>query len=484
MMSKSQDHMHVSTDGATSTTTPTVTVIGAGLAGCEAAWQLAQGGIRVRLIEMKPAKKTPAQNGDYLAELVCSNSLRSMQITNAVGLLKEEMRRLGSLIIQHAHTARVPAGDALAVDREIFGRGITEAISTHPNIERISDEVTALPPASHGPVIVATGPLTADALAQDIAAATSRDRLYFYDAIAPILSGDSIDRSIVFAASRYGKGDGDDYLNCPMTQPEYDAFIDAILQGECMPLHAFEEPRYFQGCLPIEVLAHSGRETLRFGTMKPVGLRDPRTGQRPHAVVQLRKEDQHGQAYNIVGFQTKLKYPEQQRIFRMIPGLAQAEFLRLGAIHRNTYLDSPAVLDHRMALRTQPHIHFAGQITGVEGYVESAAHGLMTALLLRAELQGRPLSAPPSTCAIGALWHHVTGDHRMPGRPHEPQNVNWSMFPPQDDNMGKKNKVEAKNKRVVRAVKALEAWATDANMHLLPPIEHTVLHAATTESYA
>ena len=314
--------------------TELVTIVGAGLAGSEAAWQLAQAGIAVKLLEMKSIKRTPAQNSDELCELVCSNSLRSINHLNAIGLLKEEMRRLDSLIIESAFENRVPAGDALAVDRLGFSRTITAALDGHPNIERASQVVEEIPKTGH--TIIATGPLTDNLLAASIQEASGADRLYFYDAIAPIVTGESLNRDIVFAASRYGKGGGDDYLNCPMNKEQYQAFIDAILEGECMPLHAFEEPKYFQGCLPIEVVATSGRETLRFGAMKPVGLDDPRTGRWPYAVLQLRKEDSDGQAYNMVGFQTKLKYPEQKRIFKMVPGLEDVEFVRLGAIHRNT----------------------------------------------------------------------------------------------------------------------------------------------------
>ncbi|HET6347256.1 MAG TPA: methylenetetrahydrofolate--tRNA-(uracil(54)-C(5))-methyltransferase (FADH(2)-oxidizing) TrmFO, partial [Myxococcota bacterium] len=409
---------------------PTVTILGAGLAGSEAAWQLAEAGVRVRLIEMKPERRTPAQVSDNCAELVCSNSLRSSNVQNAVGLIKEEMRRLGSLIIGTAIAHRVPAGDALAVDRVAFSAAVTEVLDRHPNITRISAVATRLPGAQEGPCIVATGPLTDTELAADIGRTTGAERLYFYDAIAPIVSRDSLDERVVFAASRYGKGDGADYLNCPMDREAYDRFLDALLAAECMPLHAFEEPKYFQGCLPVEVIAKSGRDALRYGPMKPVGLDDPRTGRWPYAVVQLRREDVGGQAFNLVGFQTKLKYPEQKRVLRLIPGLEEVEILRYGAIHRNTYLDSPTLLDARMRLTRAPHLRFAGQITGVEGYVESAAHGLVTALLLASDLTEQPVAPPPPECALGALFDHVRGVHRMPGRPHEPQNVNWSMFPP------------------------------------------------------
>jgi methylenetetrahydrofolate--tRNA-(uracil-5-)-methyltransferase len=432
-----------------------VTIIGGGLAGCEAAWQLARAGIDVRLVDMKPGARSPAASMDTLAELVCSNSLRSSNPLNAVGLLKLEMARLGSLVIQVATEARVPAGDALAVDRRAFSRGITRALEAHPRITREQALITALPQASAGPCIIATGPLTADALAAAIVAATGRERLYFYDAMAPIVSGDSIDRSIVYAASRYDKGGSADYLNCPLDEAEYNRFVDDLLHAECMPLHPFEEPRYFQGCLPIEVMAASGPDTLRYGTMKPVGLVDPRNGWRPWAVVQLRQEDQHGQSYNLVGFQTKLMHSEQGRIFRTIPGLAGAEFNRLGGIHRNTFLDSPTLLDDRMRLKVAPHVRFAGQVTGVEGYVESAGHGLVTGLLLARELNGLPASVPPPETALGALWEHVSGRLLLPGRAYEPQNVHWGLFPPPPAGTRKK---DTKQVRYQRAVAALDGW--------------------------
>ena len=440
-----------------------VTVIGGGLAGCEAAWQLAERGLWVRLTEMKPLERTPAQKTDLLAELVCSNSLRSSNPLNAVGLLKEEMRRLGSLVIRCAERARVPAGDALAVDRDLFSGAVTDAVRDHPRILRHTRCVTELPPAEAGPVVVATGPLTANAFAHAIARATGRERLYFYDAIAPIVSAESIDLDVAFAASRYGKGEGADYLNCPMDREQYRAFVDALLAAETMPLHAFEEPRYFQGCLPVEVVAASGPDTLRYGTMKPVGLTDPRTGERAYAVVQLRQEDRDGQAYNLVGFQTKLKHPEQRRVFRTIPGLGNAQFLRLGAVHRNTYFDSPALLDRRMRLRSHPHLRFAGQITGVEGYVESAAHGLVAGLLAASDIAGPPLDAPPPETALGALTAHVLGERRIDGRPHEPQNVNWGMFPPAPAGVKKR---ERKQMRVERARTSLVAWAGSAGLAL------------------
>lgn len=447
--------------------TKRVMVVGGGLAGAEAAWQLAERDIEVHLIDMKPTMRTPAHTHGELGELVCSNSLRSSNPQNAVGIIKDEMRRLGSLIINQADATRVPAGDALAVDRVAFSSSITKALSSHPRIRMESAHVGTVPAAEEGDAVVATGPLTSPELSEDIVRLTGQARLYFYDALAPIVAGDSINRDIVFAASRYGKGASDDYLNCPLDRDQYDAFITALLAGECMPLHAFESPRYFPGCLPIEVVATSGRDSLRFGTMKPVGLRDPRTGKRPYAVVQLRQEDAAGQAFNLVGFQTKLKHPDQQRIFRTIPGLEKAEFLRLGAIHRNTYLDSPALLDERMRMRARPNVRFAGQITGVEGYVESAAHGLVTALLLASELHGAPMDPPPIETALGALFAHVLGHGRLPGRAHEPQNVNWSMMPPPPEGI---RKTEAKVFRMRRAKEAFERWAERWQLALGPSI--------------
>ncbi|MBC7792695.1 MAG: methylenetetrahydrofolate--tRNA-(uracil(54)-C(5))-methyltransferase (FADH(2)-oxidizing) TrmFO [Clostridia bacterium] len=442
-----------------------VTIVGAGLAGCEAAWQLARSGARVRLIEMKPLRRTPAQITDSVAELVCSNSLRSSNVQNAVGLIKEEMRRLDSLIIACALETRVPAGDALAVDRMQFAAAIDARLASLPDITRVSEVVTQLPYS--GDTVIATGPLTADELASDIVTRLG-ERMYFYDAIAPIIAGESIDRTIAFNASRWGKGEGDDYVNCPLDRTQYETFVAALLAAECMPLHDFEEPKYFQGCLPIEVVAASGPDTLRYGTMKPVGLDDPRTGRWPYAVVQLRKEDTEGRGYNIVGFQTKMKYPDQLRVFRTIPGLASAEFYRMGAIHRNTYLDSPRVLDERMRARSMPHIRFSGQVTGVEGYVESSAHGLLTGRLVAADLGLKAFVVPPATTALGALFGHVTGAHRIEGRPHEPQNVNWGMVPELGEAV---KKSDSKMARVQRAVRDFETWADATGEKLTPRSE-------------
>lgn len=449
---------------------PIVKVVGAGLAGCEAAWQLVRHHpqLEVHLHEMKPDQRTPAQHSDGLAELVCSNSLRSNNPDNAVGLIKAEMRRLDSLIIAAAEQARVPAGDALAVDRQRFSAAVEQRLEDEPRITLKRGVVGEVPTGSAaagygGLSIIASGPLTADSLADDILACTGKEHLYFYDAIAPIVAGDSIDRNFAYEASRYNKGPASDYLNCPLNQEQYEAFLAALLAAECMPAHDFEEERYFEGCLPVEVMAARGPETLRFGCMKPVGLDDPRTGRWPHAVVQLRKEDLAGQAYNLVGFQTKMKHSHQRRVLRMIPALAKAEFLRLGVMHRNTYLDSPALLNEHMALRSSPLVHFAGQITGVEGYVESAAHGLMTALMLARRLADRPVMPLPPDTALGALWNHVRGLNRLPGRAHEPQNVNWGMFPPLEQRLAKKDK---KRHRRERAERSLLEWAEANDMPL------------------
>ena len=445
-----------------------ITVVGAGLAGVEVAWSLAQAGVDVRLIEQKPHAHSPAHSSTEFAELVCSNSLRSANPQNAVGLLKEEIRRLGSLVIQAALAARVPAGDALAVDRVVFARTISETLRHHPRITIETATVEHLPASDGGECVIATGPLTAAPLADDIAGTTGRERLYFYDAIAPVVAADSLRRDVIFAASRYGKGGGEDYLNCPLDRAQYEAFIDALLAAEVYPLHDFEEPKYFQGCQPIEVVAHSGRDALRFGAMKPVGLQDPRTNQRPYAVVQLRQEDKDAQAYNLVGFQTKMRHGEQRRVLSMIPGLENAELVRLGAIHRNTYIDSPALLDERMRLRQLPHLRFAGQITGVEGYVESAAHGLLVGMLLASDLRGAPLPPPPAECALGGLYGHVLGHSRLPGRPHEPANVNWSMMPPLPPGV---RKSDSKPARLARALAAFEAWAHAQGLALSPRSE-------------
>ncbi len=411
-----------------------VQIIGGGLAGCEAALQLADRGIPVRLFEMKPNPRTEAQTSDALAELVCSNSLRGTGMDSAVGVIKEEMRRLGGRLIRFADEAAVPAGGALAVDRDVFSAAVTAAIEAHPNIELTKGLVDKLPePDTADEVIVATGPLTAGDLAKDVAThAGDEDRLYFYDAIAPIIDAASIDETIAYRMSRYNKGDGDDYINCPMDQETYERFIDAMLAADKVTPREFEKPKYFEGCLPVEVMAERGRETLRFGCMKPVGLEHPKTGERPWAVVQLRTENKDKTAYNLVGFQTRMKWGPQAEVLRMIPGLQDAEFLRMGTIHRNTYIDSPTLLDGQLRLKSHPHLSFAGQITGVEGYVESMACGLMVGLMTAARRMETGFEMPPSTTAFGALYAHVLGSDRQATelkRGHVPSNVHWGLFP-------------------------------------------------------
>ncbi len=426
-----------------------VTVIGGGLAGCEAAWQLARLEVPVRLVEMKPARFSPAHRSPHLAELVCSNSLKAEGLTQASGLLQEELRRLGSVLLAAAEAHRVPAGQALAVDREGFAAEVTRRIEGAPGIEVVRAEAERLP---DGHVVVATGPLTSDALAGDLERLTGSDALYFYDAMAPIVEGDSIDRTVAFPASRYGKG-GDDYLNCPFTREEFDRFFSALTMAETVPTRAFEAERVFHACQPIETLAAKGPKTLLFGAMKPVGLEDPRTGRRPYAVVQLRREDAGGQRWNLVGFQTKLTYPEQERVFRLIPGLARARFHRLGSLHRNTYVDAPRLLDRYLRLRRQPWVHLAGQITGVEGYLESAATGLWAGLNLGLRLSGRtPEPLPPET-ATGSLLAHVT---TRPARRYEPMNMNFGLLPPLDERIRDKRK--AREAKAARALDVLGAW--------------------------
>jgi methylenetetrahydrofolate--tRNA-(uracil-5-)-methyltransferase len=435
--------------------TETVMVVGGGLAGAEAAWQLASAGLQVVLREMKPVRRSPAHRLDGLAELVCSNSLRSDNPENAVGLLHEELRRLGSLVLEAADVTRVPAGDALAVDRERFSALVTDRLHRHPHIRVVGEEVTQLPPGP-GLAVIATGPLTGDALAAAIAGICG-GHLHFYDAIAPIVAADSIDASIAYARSRYGKGGGEDYLNLPFDEPQYHAFVEALLAGEKVPPHAFEEPRYFEGCLPIEVMAARGRDVLAYGPMKPVGLEDPRTGLRPHAVVQLRREDEAGTAYNIVGFQTRLTWPEQRRIFReLVPGLREAVFLRLGQIHRNTFIEAPRVLAPDLSHRELPHLFFAGQMTGVEGYVESTACGLLAARAVLDRLAGRPFRIPPAGTAIGALHRHLTGAAHPAGAEYQPSNVVFSLFPPLEGRH--RGKLARKSAHVERARKELASW--------------------------
>ncbi len=440
----------------------TIHVIGGGLAGCEAAWQIAQAGIPVVLHEMRPHRATGAHLTDRLAELVCSNSLRSDDAEyNAVGLLHEEMRRCGSLILRAADANRVPAGAALAVDRDGFAAAVQAAVQEHALIDVAREEIAGLPPADWDSVVVATGPLTSPALAEAVRARTGEGSLAFFDAIAPIVHKESIDFAIAWFQSRYDKGDGADYVNCPLSRDEYEAFIDALLAAEKVPFKEFEtDTPYFEGCLPIEVMAERGRETLAFGPMKPVGLRDPRTGKRPHAVVQLRQDNALGTLYNMVGFQTKLKYGEQQRVFRMIPGLQNAEFARLGGIHRNTFLNSPKLLDGVLRLRAEPRLRFAGQVTGCEGYVESAAVGLLAGRFAAAERRGAAPVPPPATTALGALLAHITGG--ADAETFQPMNVNFGLFPPIEglvDGRGRPIRGRERKKALSdRALADLDGW--------------------------
>ena len=427
-------------------------VIGGGLAGSEAAWQLGEAGIKVRLSEMRGGgDMTPAHHGDSLAELVCSNSFRSDDAdSNAVGLLHQEMRALGSLIMREGDRHRVPAGSALAVDRDGFSAGVTAAIAAHPNITIVRERVDTLP---EGPAIIATGPLTAPGLSESIAAETGKDALAFFDAIAPIVHRDSIDMDVAWFQSRWGKGDGTDYINCPLDKDQYHAFVAALIAGEKTEYREWENVPYFEGCMPIEVMAERGVETLRFGPMKGVGLDDPRTGRWPYAAVQLRQDNAHGTLWNIVGFQTKLKHAEQVRLFRTIPGLEKAEFARLGGLHRNTFLRSPELLDPTLRLRSRPNVRFAGQITGCEGYIESASIGLIAGRFAAAELTGRTLAPPPVETALGALLTHITG--AAEAETYQPMNVNFGLMPPIP---GRTKKADRKKMYTDRARAALSGW--------------------------
>ena len=432
-----------------------IRVVGGGLAGSEAAWQLAERGHKVVIHEMRPVRKTPAHNTDRLAELVCSNTFKSTEVSNAHGLLKAEMRVLGSMILECADEARVPAGSALAVDRDAFAAGVTARITSHPNIEVVRDEVTSLETHS----IIATGPLTSDSLAAAIRERLGVGALAFYDAIAPIVSRESIDETIAFPAARYdretmeGEGAEGAYLNCPMSRDEYEAFISALTTADQFHGHEFDEVPYFEGCMPVEVAANRGRETLRFGPLKPVGLRDPRTGRQPHAVVQLRREDRHGRMWNLVGFQTRLRIPEQQRVFRMIPALANAEFLRYGSIHRNSYVNSPAALTPHLSLRDDPTVLFAGQITGVEGYTESSATGLVAGMNLARMLDGQEPALPPPVTMLGALYRYM----READPAHfQPMNANFGLV---DDLPNPVRDKKRKREMIAeRALNAMSEW--------------------------
>ena len=458
---------------------PPIHIIGGGLAGSEAAWQAAETGATVVLHEMRPERMTEAHLTQGLAELVCSNSFRSDDHEhNAVGLLHEEMRRCGSLIMREADAHKLPAGGALAVDRVGFSDAVTAAIHGHPNITVERGEIVGLPPAAWQNVIIATGPLTSKPLAEAIQQLTGEDSLAFFDAIAPIVLAESIDMDIVWAQSRYDKpgpgGTGADYLNCPMDEAQYNAFVDALLSGEKHVYHEWENVPYFDGCLPIEVMAERGRETLRYGPLKPVGLTNPRNPTvKPHAIVQLRQDNALGTLWNMVGFQTKLKYGRQAEIFRLIPGLQNAQFARLGGLHHNTFLNSPKVLDRGLRLRADPRLRFAGQITGVEGYVESAAIGLLAGRMAAADTRGEAIAPPPATTAMGALLNHITGGHLAaegePGpRSFQPMNVNFGLLPPvaiskPEGHVGrwKSNEKQIAKKRATtaRALQDIISWA-------------------------
>jgi len=432
-----------------------VHVVGAGLAGSEAAWQIASNGVPVVLHEMRPIRMTEAHQTDLFAELVCSNSFRADDpLHNAVGLLHEEMRRAGSLIMAVAESHRLPAGSALAVDRDGFAAEVTRRVSSHPLIRVVREEITRLPPPEWGLAVIATGPLTASRLAEEIRQVTGEEALAFFDAIAPIVHRDSIDLKTAWFQSRYNKGGAMDYINCPLDQTQYETFVSALLTAEKTEFKEWERSTpYFEACLPIEVMAERGNDTLRFGPMKPIGLVDPRTGRRPYAVVQLRQDNALGTLWNMVGFQTKLKYAEQVRVFRMIPGLERAEFARFGGLHRNTFLNSPRLLDGSLRLRAVPRLRFAGQITGVEGYVESAAIGLLAGRFASAEARGYPPLPPPVETAMGALLAHITGGARA--ETFQPMNVNFGLFSPLP---GPERGRERKRALCERALAACDAW--------------------------
>ena len=469
-------------------------IIGGGLAGSEAAWQAAERGVPVTVHEMRPVRGTAVHKTDQLAELVCSNSFRGDKLDNAVGLLKEEMRRLGSVVMRSADAARVPAGAALAVDRERFSGGVTEAIGTHPRITLVREEIPRVPQSLDGPVIIATGPLTSDSLSADIAAMVGSDHLYFYDAISPIVLAETIVMAKVFRASRWGRSfrgtrsagsvdpannaainpavgcsidDGEgDYLNCPFTKEEYERFYEALMSAERAPLHEFDQAKFFEGCLPIEVMASRGIDTLRFGPMKPVGLVDPRTGREPYAAVQLRQDNLAGDHFSLVGFQTQMKWGEQARVLKLIPGLENAEFVRFGMIHRNTYINGPTVLRETWQTKSRNDLFFAGQISGVEGYVESAASGLMAGRNAAALALGEPLSAPPRTTAIGALAYYVS--HAEP-RNYQPTNITFGIISPLQPAAGRRvprKKAERNVALSERALGDLEVWVQSTNSQI------------------
>ncbi|MBA2626418.1 MAG: methylenetetrahydrofolate--tRNA-(uracil(54)-C(5))-methyltransferase (FADH(2)-oxidizing) TrmFO [Gemmatimonadales bacterium] len=427
------------------------TVVGGGLAGSEAAWALAERGVSVTLVEMRPVVRTPAHSSDRLAELVCSNTFKSVEVTNAHGLLKAELRALGSLLLTCADEARVPGGTALAVDRDVFSSAAHARVTAHPRITVVREEAVTLPT----PGIVATGPLTSDLLAQAIAARLGAGALAFYDAIAPIVSSESLDHSSLYPLSRYGKGDGDDYLNAPMNAAEYEAFIDALTAADQFHGHEFDAVPYFEGCLPVEEMAKRGRETLRFGPMKPVGLPDPRTGRDPYAVVQLRREDKSGQMWNLVGFQTRLRVPEQRRVFAMIPGLGGAEYFRFGSIHRNAYLNSPATLGPALTARDDDALFFAGQLTGVEGYTESLGTGLLAGINLARRLSGKPALVPPPTTMLGGLYRYLRD---ADPRHFQPMNANFGLVDPLP---GKVKKDRKKELLAERALADFDRWRAE-----------------------
>ena len=431
------------------------TVVGGGLAGCEAAWALAERGIDVTLCEMRPVVRTPAHQTDRLAELVCSNSFKSVELTNAHGLLKAELRDLGSLLLQCADLARVPAGAALAVDRDQFSQEVHNRVIAHPRVTVRREEIADLP----SPGVVATGPLTSDRLAECISQRLGGTALAFYDAIAPILSAESLDQERLYALSRYGKGKGDDYLNAPLDRDAYGSFISELVSADPFSGHDFDKVPYFEGCLPIEEMARRGPETLRFGPMKPVGLRDPRSGREPYAVVQLRREDRAGQMWNMVGFQTRLRIPEQQRVFRMIPGLEQAEFLRYGSIHRNAYVNSPASLGPALTAKDDDMLFFAGQFTGVEGYTESLGTGLLAGINLARRLRGLPSAIPPVTTMLGGLYRYL---READPRHFQPMNANFGLLDPLEAaKAGRGGKEARKQALVERARRDFQTWLSE-----------------------